>query len=181
MAERKKTWRQLLAAMPPIDWAALAQERRDNCRWTKKGDKRPLEDVERKMASQRRNKLAKRKAALARAVRNYRAPAFRHRRINSVFGVAHRIALAMQPGEWHARSDIERAATLRRSTTKARLWHMRRDGLVEREPNPDYRPQALLPGEGAHEAPPERLSAPVWLWRLTEAGEVLRREAEYLS
>ncbi len=179
MAEPKKpwTWRARIAAMPPIDWDALALLERPG----RKGRRRPLSEIMAWRESWHRNRKAEQTAALDRLAASYVPHTYRHRQFNSVFTLAHRIALAMEPGRWYGQGDLWRPAGVRRSSVKAHVPKMRRLGYLERVRNPAGRPQALLPGEGVHQLPPERRNAPVWLYRLTGAGLRLRREAEFLS
>lgn len=87
------------------------------------------------------------------------------------FSMAHRIALAIEPGAWYGRSDIWRAAGLGKDTARWKIKTMVEAGFLERAKNPDYRPQVNM----------ERPADPLWLYRLTSAGEALRVEAGYLA
>lgn len=183
MAEAKKpwTWAARIAAMPPIDWAALAIEERAASRWCRRGDKRSVADVMAGLEVRERNRRRRHKAALKRLEQNYVAAAHRHRQFVSVFTLAHRIALAMQPGDWYGKSDVWRLTDLRQTSVKAKMSDMCKRGLLRRVRNPDWHPQRMLAGEGVHCIAFERREPPLWLYRLTPLGEALRREAEWLA
>jgi len=180
MAETRTptTWAARIAAMPPIDWDALAAEEWANSGRTRKGDKRPVAEVMAMVDSRKRNQKAKAEAAADRAIAE-RIAAWHARRAG--VPLMHRVLRAMAPGEWYGRRDMVRVSGLARDPLRGVVLKMRRLGLLERARNPDYRPQEQRAGEGVDQIPPERRNAPLWLYRLTAAGEAARAVVGYLG
>jgi hypothetical protein len=144
----------------------LANERDQSWRFTKKGDKRPRQDVEASIAGRR-------KAAKARRVANAGETPNRRKRVRVAPGasIAHRMLKAMEPGNWYGRGDLMRmvgADKDQRSTVK-RI--MMKRGWVESVPNPAYTGRRFTPQEIQAGAEPE----PEKLYRLTEVGLHIRR------
>lgn len=155
--------------LPPIDWQALADQHRQASNadlFTRKGDKRPLEHVERQKRAKRDNAKARmRKAVLARREARRAKNAAKRKALS----VRQRMALAMTPGAWHTRHEIQAACGLRKQDTQPRIVAMRNAGLVERIENPGH--------ARVHVA----LETPRFLYQLTPAGEAYRRAAEWLE
>lgn len=84
------------------------------------------------------------------------------------WGLTDRIVVAMEPGGWYGRGDLIRLGGVARNSRGIANQMMDR-GLLERQPNPDYRyqqsPQEIMGGEDPQ---------PMWLYRLTEAGGMKR-------
>lgn len=80
------------------------------------------------------------------------------------------LVAAMEPGAWYARSDIE--ALIGAERYRAPDWtYLTKQGLVDRRPNPEWRPIK-------YSSP--YLQPPKWLYRLNERGEALKRLGELL-
>lgn len=145
-------------------WARLEAEVYGRKLPTMKGDKRPRAEVERKMASQRANKLRRQEAFLAkrdaeRRAARYAGPALSDRLLD-----------AMAPGAWYGERDLCEAVGLPPDAVKPTLYQkLARRGLVARKRNPAWagkldpiRRKVL--GAGNVE--------PLVLWGLTEKGIV---------
>jgi hypothetical protein len=165
----------LIAKLPPIDFAVLAERKRDACRWTKKGDKRPRADVEKAMAARAANVRRRQEEASARqwvAIEADRRPA-RERFIDA------RILCAMEPGHWYARVDIRDLSGVKYDSVKARVVLYMNRGWLERAENPDYVPVEYRKGVPVHIA--ARGRAPQYLYRLTPAGEAKRASVAFMA
>jgi hypothetical protein len=166
-------WRKLLS-LPPVDWAALAEAKRARSRWTRKGDKRPRADVERKMASQKANAKARAREAGERR----RAEQVKVWRKGRDSAITARMLNVMQPGEWYGRPDIRDLSGVKRNSVHMRLAVIERAGLVRRALNPDFVPLQYRRGALGHFQPVDR--PPQWLFTLTPAGEAERARLSYL-
>lgn len=93
--------------------------------------------------------------------------------------LAMRVALAMAPGRWYARPDLLRLLRVPYGSVKARTASMVEAGLLERARDPDVRPWRSPKGEPASVSLKRR--QPEWLFRLTAAGEELRRRASLMA
>lgn len=165
----------LIAKLPPIDFAALAERKRDACRWTKKGDKRPRADVEKAMAARAANVRRRQEEASARqwvAIEADRRPA-RERFIDA------RILCAMEPGHWYARVDIRDLSGAKYDSVKARVMLYVKRGWVERAENPVYEPTVYQAGVSIDW---QRRGCDIrWLYRLTPAGEAKRASVSFMA
>jgi len=94
----------------------------------------------------------------------------RRARYAPAFSIVSRMLLAMQPGQWYARSDLMRAANVGRPARGKVNQRLLALGFVERRRNPKYRGPVVRAGGYRHFVEPE------FLYRLTAAGE-LKREA----
>lgn len=99
----------------------------------------------------------------------------------AVFTLAMRIALAMRPGHWYGRPDLERATGAGRNNIRGRIASMLRGGLVETARDPDAPGRHYPKGEQIHSAASIARRQPEWLFRLTDVGEALRRRAALLA
>lgn len=90
-----------------------------------------------------------------------------------------RVALAMVPGQWCARPDLLRLLRVPYGSVKARTASMVEAGLLERARDPEWRPVVFVKGEGVETSGKRR--QPEWLFRLTTAGEELRRRASLMA
>lgn len=156
----------------PDAWARLEAAVAGRKTRTLKGDKRPAEEVERKMDSQRANKLRRQEAQLEareveRRARRYAGP-----------NQAHMILDAMAPGHWYGERDLCVATGLARVKVGA-ILHQRLapSGQVSKLRNPDWqgrlepRARALL-GAGNVE--------PKYLWGITAQGEQTKKDRALL-
>lgn len=162
--------------MPPYTippgqlWAEiirLANESDHSWRFTKKGDKRPPEDVERMMASRRRTIKAKQALAAERIEAARRAT--RAAKISDG-PIADRMLRAMEPGKWYGMGDLMRLAGTDRSGRSKVHQVLKAGGWIEKAANPRYagpvNPFRII--EMGEEPEPKHL------YRLTQAGEVRR-------
>ena len=180
MAERDQRFSRTLcvAAIDALD-KIEADERRRQARadrWTKKGDRRSIESVEKGkktvLKSQRRR--ARQRGYARRTVQGAELGARRFCRGLSATAV---LLLALEPGRWYLRGDIRAACPeLPEGTVSALLGKELLDcpALLERAPNPSWdRIRGSLRPKGA-DTSAERRSR--WMYRLTGAGEVARSE-----
>lgn len=141
----------------------------DKPRWTRKGDKRPRWEVERKMAAYRRNLKARQIEALRRAEARQRKPSCAR-----AFGkrIVDHMLRAMVPGQWHGSGEIARAAGALRHA-RGKMWQvMQPAGWIERVVNPAYDPGKVIFSTARE---------PRYLWRLTRAGEMMRERLSELD
>lgn len=164
--------RRYMAMMSPIDWAALAGERRRGSRW---GDKLTPERIARRLKSLKRNIRARQKAATLKAKRRQTEA----RNARRAKGINSKMLLAMQPGHWYGRPDIRDLSGVKRNSVHARLALFERRGWVERGANPDAQPVQYVKGIGIDWQ--ARGRAPEVLFRLTPAGEIERMKLAYLE
>jgi hypothetical protein len=162
----------ILAKLPPVDFVALAERKRDACRWTKKGDKRPRCDVEKQMAAFKANKRARQEAAADRIYKRLHPP-------RKKLHLEEKMLLAMAPGQWYARSDLAILAGIKFDSAKVIVSRLMQQGLVERAPNPEYAPTKYRKGVPVHEV--ARGCDIPWLYTLTTAGEAKRIQWAYLA
>jgi hypothetical protein len=146
-------------------------------RFTRKGDKRPLWEVEAMKASRRAGVARKRAAAAAKAVERQAA---RRRAAPQLARLGERIldrmASGMDPGAWYGRLDLVRMAGGERYA-RGKVLQAWRAGWLERTANPGYRPRGELAPEGGWLT----VEDAQWLYRLTEAGEALREAVRLLA
>lgn len=166
----KSPWiRRLAFAFEPIDWAALAVDRK----WrTRKGDKRALWEVEKMLASRRAGQERRRREAKLRALERDRERR-RSAQAKRQSGLAERIMLAMEPGGWYARPDLRNLTGLKRNSLKAKLPDLEKAGFLERAKNPEWTPKVYEKGVRIDMVPEKE---PEWLWRLTDKGVARRAE-----
>jgi hypothetical protein len=158
--------------MPPFTfdetsiWEAVARLADDNdhsWRFTKRGDKRPLCDIDASVTAKKRSKAAKQLAATERTL----AAANARNLCRALPGqsIADRMLRAMQPAEWYGQGDIARMAGVSASARAKVHQVLLRRGWVEKARNPAFRgildPWSIMAG-----AEPE----PLHLFRLTELG-----------
>jgi hypothetical protein len=143
--------------------ARLADENDHSWRYTKKGDKRPLCDIDASVTAKKRIKAAKQLAATERTLAASRA-----RNLDRALpgqSIADRMLRAMQLGEWYGQGDIARMAGVSASARAKVHQVLLRRGWVEKARNPAFRgildPWSIMAG-----AEPE----PLHLFRLTELG-----------
>lgn len=165
----------LIASLPPIDFAALAERKRDACRWTKKGDKRPRADVEKQWAAYRENRRRRQEAAAEKFMAPIEAERKR-RRAPRLDGI---LLCAMTPGHWYARPDIRDLSGVKCDSVKAMVAKFLARGWIERVENPDYAPTKYQKGVPIHTAP--RGCDIRWLYRLTPAGEAKRASVAFMA
>jgi hypothetical protein len=158
--------------MPPFTfdptsiWEAisrLADENDHSWRFTKRGDKRPLCDIDASVAAKRRIRAVKQQAAIERTLAAARA----RNLCRALPGqsIAERMLRAMRPGEWYGQGDIARMTGVSASArAKVHQVLLRRD-WIEKARNPAFR-GILNPWEIMAGAEPE----PLHLFRLTELG-----------
>jgi hypothetical protein len=169
--------------MPPFEYdpkelfetlTRLANEKDMSWRFTKKGDKRPIQDVEAMRASRKRNIRAKQEAATERTLARVQA-ALAARQPKPGEDIASRMLKAMRPGEWYGMGDLMRMVGAdRQARGKVRQVLLPR-GWVQAGHNPAYRGRRLNPQEIMAGGEPE----PMRLYRLTEGGT--QKRAELLS
>lgn len=118
--------------LEPIDWEAVAVERWVNVssRWTRKGDKRPKEDVARKMESQRRNKRRRRREATEAAAA--RRKAAWEARVLPRGEATGRLLASLRPNAWHSRPEIRDASGLKYGSVKGLTCKLVEIGLLDR-------------------------------------------------
>jgi hypothetical protein len=155
----------------PDEWLAniwrLLDEADQTWRFTKKGDKRPLCDVEASVSARRRIKAARQLAATERILAAARARDLR--RALPGQSIADRMLSVMRPGEWYGMGDLARLASIHKSGRGKVHQVLLRRGWVEKARNPAYR-GILDPWQIKAGAEPE----PLHLFRLTELGERIR-------
>jgi hypothetical protein len=143
--------------------ARLADENDHNWRFTKKGDKRLLCDIDASVTARKRIKAAKQLAATERTL----AAAHARHLCRALPGqsIADRMLRAMRPAEWFGMGDIARMAGVSASARAKVHQVLLRRGWVEKVRNPAFRgildPWSIMAG-----AEPE----PLHLFRLTELG-----------
>jgi hypothetical protein len=147
-------------------WEAVSRLADDNdhsWRFTKKGDKRPLCDIDASVTAKKRIKAAKQLAATERNL-----AALRARNLCRALpgrSIADRMLRAMQPGEWYGQGDIARMAEVSASARAKVHQVLVRRGWVEKARNPAFR-GILDPWQIMAGGEPE----PLHLFRLTELG-----------
>ena len=151
----------------PDEWLAtvwrLLDETDQTWRFTKKGDKRPVCDIEASVAGRKRGKVAKQRAAAERNMAAWRA----RNLCRALLGrsIADRMLRVMQPGEWYGQGDISRLAGVS-SSARAKVHQvLLRRGWVEKARNPAFS-GILNPWQIMAGGEPE----PLHLYRLTELG-----------
>ena len=143
--------------------ARLADENDRSWRFTKRGDKRPLCDIDASVTARKRIKAEKQLAATERTL----AAAHARNLDRALPGqsIADRMLRAMQPGEWLGMGDIARLAGVSASARSKVHQVLLRRGWIEKALNPAFRgildPWSIMAG-----AEPE----PLHLYRLTETG-----------
>lgn len=155
----------------PDEWLAniwrLLDEADQTWRFTKKGDKRPLHDVAKSVASKKRIRGERRQAAT-----DHILAAARKRNLCRALpgqSIADRMLRVMRPGEWLGMGDIARMAGIHKSGRGKVHQVLLRRGWVEKARNPAY--QGILdPWQIKAGAEPE----PFHLFRLTELGERIK-------
>ncbi len=147
----------------PIDWAALAADRKLP---TQKGEKRAKWETEKAIAVKTANRLARRDAAIARRAAIRKA----NRRPGEVQGP---ILRSMEPGQWYARPDLKILTGLSYDKIKGAIPRMEKADFSERAKNPDWVPVDYT-GRQVHTVTGHQ---PTWLYRLTAKGEAWRLEA----
>lgn len=163
--------RKRLGKLPPIDWLAIAEERRRRPRMTPK-QVAALQKAGRKARERKRRAALERRLAARKEVtrRKQHPRPLRNREA---------IALAMRPGEWWARPDILAALPgTPYGAIKVTTGRMEAAGLLERTSNPEWRPYAYRKGQPIDqmlERPPR------WLYRLTAEGVALRESLAWLG
>lgn len=165
----------LIASLPPIDFAALAERKRDACRWTKKGDKRPRADVEKQWAAYRENRRRRQEAA----AEKFMAPIEQQRKRRRASRLDGILLCAMAPGHWYAMADIRDLSGVGYSSVKAKTALFRKRGWIERAENPDYAPTKYQKGVGIDLQP--RGCDIRWLYRLTPEGEAKRASVAFMG
>lgn len=148
----------------PIDWSALAAHYRDVSRRTRKGDKRPREEVERQKAARRENIRRRQREATE---RRYAAT---RKRIRGRWRFEAALQ-AMAPGCWYGSVDVGHAIGLKTREAFTTLLRLEACGLVERAQNPEWAEHVYRKGIGIHR---QARREPKWLWGLTGAGEARR-------
>ncbi|GLR91304.1 hypothetical protein [Bradyrhizobium iriomotense] len=155
---------------PTTIWEAvarLAHEHDHSWRFTKKGDKRLLCDIEASVAAKRRIKAVKQLAAAERIQAATRAR-YVWRALPGQ-SIAERMLRVMRPGEWYGQGDIARMAGVGTSARSKVHQVLLRRRWVEKVRNPAY--QGILnPWRINAGAEPE----PLHLFRLTELGERIK-------
>jgi hypothetical protein len=151
----------------PDEWLAtvwrLLDESDQTWRFTKKGDKRPLYDVAKSVASRKRIRAERRQVVTDRI-----SAAVRKRNLCRALpgqSIADRMLRAMKPGEWYGQGDIARMAGIHKSGRGKVHQVLLRRGWVEKTQNPAFR-GILNPWQIMRGGEPE----PQHLYRLTEAG-----------
>jgi hypothetical protein len=153
----------------------LADENDRSWRRTRKGDKRPREDVEKAMATMRRNRKAKKDAATNRIL------AAASKRDNTARppgeDIASRMLKAMKPDKWYGMGDLVRLIDEGRSARAKVHQTLIKRKWVERARNPAYSGRRYSPDEIEAGAEPE----PQHLYRLTDAGLQQRNRLDNLT
>jgi hypothetical protein len=151
----------------PEEWLAnicrLLDEADLTWRFTKKGDKRPLYDVAKSVASKKRIRAERRQAVM-----DHILAAARKRNLCRALpgqSIADRMLRTMQPGEWYGMGDIARMAGIHKSGRGKVHQILLRRGWVEQAANPAFR-GILDPWQIMAGGEPE----PQHLYRLTELG-----------
>jgi hypothetical protein len=151
----------------PDEWLAtiwrLLDEADQTWRFTKKGDKRPLYDVAKSVASKKRIRAERRQAVMDRIL-----AAARMRNLCRALpgqSIADRMLHAMTPGAWLGMGDIARLAGIHKSGRGKVHQVLLRRGWIEKAKNPAFRGN-LNPWQIMQGGEPE----PQHLFRLTEMG-----------
>lgn len=152
----------------------LANEKDQSWRWTKKGDKRPWQDIEASRAGRRAADTAKQQAATERALARQKAA---RPLVPRGEGIAHRMLAAMQPGEWYGMGDLARMVGADRTARGKVHQVLVKRGWVEAARNPAYSGATLDPWEIMAGAEPQ----PERLYRLTERGYAERNKRACLD
>ena len=169
----------LIAKLPPIDFAALAERKREASRRVKRGDKIPRENIEKYRASRKRNHTERWKAQSKCVWREDKAARTAAWRRGRMWFLDERILCAVEPGHWYAAADIRDLSGVKYSSVKRKVWlHVQR-GWFERADNPDYAPTKYRKGTQIHTAP--RGCDIRWLYRLTPAGEAKRASVAFMA
>jgi hypothetical protein len=144
----------------PIDWEALAIRYREQSRRTRKGDKRPREDVEKQKAARLRNKKRKQKEAVARYHES--APRLRQR------SWEREVVALMEPGNWYAAPDVAQFLEIETRLVGQAFIRLGKAGILAKTKNTSRAPHDYVKGVGIHK---QAARDPEWLWRLTARGE----------
>jgi hypothetical protein len=151
----------------PDEWLAtvwrLLDEADQTWRFTKKGDKRPLYDVAKSVASKKRIRAERRQAVM-----DHILAAARKRNLCRALpgqSIADRMLQAMTPGAWFGMGDIARMAGIHKSGRGKVHQVLLRRGWIEKVKNPGFR-GILAPWQIMAGGEPE----PQHLYRLTELG-----------
>jgi hypothetical protein len=147
----------------------LLDENDGSWRFTKKGDKRSWRDIAASVASKKRNKLEKQRAATERTL-----ALARDKNLSRALpgqSIADRMLRTMTPGAWYGMGDIARMAGVDRSARGKVHQILLRRAWIEKAANPAFR-GTLDPWEIMRGAEPE----PQHLYRLTELGIRVKSE-----
>jgi hypothetical protein len=145
----------------------LLDETDQTWRFTKKGDKRPVYDVQKSVTSKQRLRDQRRRIVIDRILAEARKRNLC--RAQPGQSIADRMLRAMRPGTWLGMGDIARLAGVHRSGRGKVHQVLLRRGWIEQAKNPAFRgifdPWQIMRG-----AEPE----PLHLYRLTELGLKVR-------
>ena len=135
-----------------------------NSRWTRRGDRRSIETVEKGKATALRNrrKRARARGNARRAAQSAELGARRFRRELSATAV---VLKAIEPGRWYLRSDIRAACPELPGGALRALLGLSYPALLERAPNPAWDGKRGSRRPKGADTSPERRSK--WRWRLT--------------
>ncbi len=123
-----KTYKGSLAhilALPPIDWALLAAEKR--------GYRHTPKTIAKQKAAMAKSRKAKRK----RALKSLEAAAKPIRQVDKIDALATLLG-SMEAGAWYGRSDIRILSGLKRGTVAGTIVRAEKLGLLERTKNPAW-------------------------------------------
>ncbi len=164
--------------MPPFDpfngepmlavMLRLANERDQSWRFTKKGDKRPVYDVEAAKQAKREKRKAKRDARIETLLAESRKRNSTARPAGE--DIASRMLKAMEPGSWYGAADLARMVGETRAARGKVSQVMLRRGWVEAAQNPAWSGVTPSPDEIEAGAEPQ----PMRLYRVTEKGLAVR-------
>jgi hypothetical protein len=146
----------------------VADEMDRRSRFTRKGDKRLLVDIERQKAGIRRARKAKQDAAAERLAAEQKAR--RAAAAHKGGSVSERMLKAMEPGKWYGRGDLMRLAETDRNNRSNVHQVLKTKGWIEKARNPAWTGERLNPWLIQAGAEPE----PQWLYRLTAIGQAHR-------
>jgi hypothetical protein len=169
----------LIAKLPPIDFAALAERKREASRRVKKGDKIPRENIEKYRASRKRNHTERWKEQSRCVWREDKAAHTAAWRRGRMWFLDARILCAVEPGLWYATADIRDLSGVKYTSAKCKARLYLQLGWFERAENPDYAPTKYQKGVGIDRQP--RGCDIKWLYRLTPAGEAKRASVAFMA
>ncbi|MEY9506929.1 alkylated DNA nucleotide flippase Atl1 [Bradyrhizobium diazoefficiens] len=153
----------------------LADENDRSWRRTRKGDRRPREDVAKQMESARRNRKAKQDAAAERLARERAIRNSTARPPGE--DIASRMLKAMEPGKYYGMGDLVRLIGEGRAARAKVHQVLVRRKWVEKARNPHWSGVVPSPDEIEAGAEPH----PQHLYRLTEAGFLHRNGLDKLN